>query len=199
MVRRRAGCSVGKIHPPRRRPRQPDRGWRGRRAAGLRRQGAGRERHRRRRAPRLRFTSSSAARSRSASRTTAKGWSRRMRGWRSSATRRARSGAPTIWRPSRRSGFAARRCRRSRRCRTSCCARGRAASRRGTEIRVNGGAVASVDRGRRAGGHADRGRRPVLQPAGAPEVPEVRRRRVARRSRASSRSWRWRTRTSASR
>ena len=37
-----------RIFPPSRRSRQPDRGWRGRGAAGLRRQGAGRERDRRR-------------------------------------------------------------------------------------------------------------------------------------------------------
>ena len=69
------------------------------------------------------FTSSSAARSRSASRTTAKGWSRRTPGSRSSGTRPARFAAPTIWRRSSRSDSAARRCRRSRRCRTSCCGR----------------------------------------------------------------------------
>ena len=45
---------------------------------------------------------------------------------------------------SRRSDSAARRCRASRRCRTSCCGRARAARASGTEIRVNGGAVASV-------------------------------------------------------
>ena len=60
----------------------------------------------------------------------------------------------------------------------------------GTEIRVNGGAVASVDGGRRRRGHGRRGRRPVLQPAGAAQVPEVRRAPSRRRSRASSRSWR---------
>ena len=53
--RRHAACSAGgagfergQDHPPRRRPRQPDRRRRGRRAAGLGRQGAGRERDRRR-------------------------------------------------------------------------------------------------------------------------------------------------------
>ena len=48
----------------------------------------------------------------------------------------------------------------------------------GTEIRVNGGAVASVAEVGAPRGHDRRGRRPVLQPAGAAEVPEVRRRRV---------------------
>ena len=74
----------------------------------------------------------------------ARGWSRRMRGWRSSGTRRARFVAPTISRASRRSVSAARRCRASRRSRISCCGPARAAPQSGTEIRVNGGAVASV-------------------------------------------------------
>ena len=48
----------------------------------------------------------------------------------------------------------------------------------GTEIRVNGGAVASVVEVGGAGGHRRRGQRPLLQPAGAAQVPEVGRRRV---------------------
>ena len=158
--------------------RQPDCRGRGRRTAGLGRQGAGRERHRRRARAARRFTSSSAARSRSASKTTAKGWTRRTRGWRSSGTPRARSGAPTISRRSARSGSAARRSRRSRRSRISCCARARAAQQSGTEIRVNGGTVASVVEVGAAEGTAVEVERPLLQPAGAPEVPEVGRRRV---------------------
>ena len=146
--------------------------------------------HRRRRAPARRSTSSSAARSRSASRTMAKGWSRRTRGWRSSGTRRARSGAPTISRRSARSASAARRCRRSRRCRTSCCARARAGSTSGTEIRVNGGAVASVAEVGARRGHGRRGQRSLLQPAGAAQVPEVRRRRVGAGLADRRRSWR---------
>ena len=55
----------------------------------------------------------------------------------------------------------------------------------GTEIRVNGGVDRVGRRSGRAGGHADRGRRPLLQPAGAAQVPEVRRRRSRRRSRGS--------------
>ena len=66
-----------------------------------------------------------------------------MRGSRSSATRRARSTAPAISRRSGRSASAARRCRRSRRCRISCCGRARG-QQSGTEIRVNGGTIASV-------------------------------------------------------
>ena len=69
---------------------------------------------------------------------------RTTRCWPSSATRRARSRAPTTWRPSARSASAARRCRASRRCRISRCARGREATTSGTEVRVNGGTVASV-------------------------------------------------------
>ena len=41
----------------------------------------------------------------------------------------------------------------------------------GTEIRVNGGAVAPCTRSARRG-HINRSRRPVLQPAGAPKIPE---------------------------
>ena len=89
----------------------------------------------------------------------------------------------TISARSARSGSAARRCRASPRCRTSCCARARAGSAAGTEIRVNGGAVASVREVGRARGHLHRGRRPVLQPAGAAQVPEVRRAPSRRRSR----------------
>ena len=50
--------------------------------------------------------------------------------------------------------------------------------RRGTEIRVNGGAIDSVVEAGAPEGTLDRSRRPVLQPAGAAQVPEVRRRRV---------------------
>ena len=67
----------------------------------------------------------------------------------------------------RRSASAARRCPASRRSRTSCCARARAGSATGTEIRVNGGTVASVREVGAPGGHLHRGRRPVLQPARA--------------------------------
>ena len=52
-----------------------------------------------------------------------------MRGWRSSATPPARSGARRIWRGSRRSASAARRCRASPRSRISSCAAARAAPR----------------------------------------------------------------------
>ena len=69
----------------------------------------------------------------------------------------------------------------------------------GTEIRVNAGAGRVVARGRRARGHARRGRGPVLQPAGAAEVPEVRRRRDRAGLAGSSRSWRCAIRRSASR
>ena len=46
----------------------------------------------------------------------------------------------------------------------------------GTEIRVDGGHGRVGARSRRARGHLHRGRRPLLQPAGAPQVPEVRHR-----------------------
>ena len=45
----------------------------------------------------------------------------------------------------------------------------------GTEIRVNAGIIESVVEAGGAGRHDGRGRRCVLQPAGAPKVPEVRR------------------------
>ena len=92
----------------------------------------------------------------------------------SSGTPRARSGEPTIWRRSPRSASVARRCRRSPRCRTSCCGRARAARRARTEIRVNGGVVASVIGGGRSRRHPHRGQRPLLQPAGSPQVSQGR-------------------------
>ncbi len=49
----------------------------------------------------------------------------------------------------------------------------------GTEVRVNGGLVASIAEVAAAEGHGDRGQRPLLQPAGAPEVPQGRRCRVS--------------------
>ena len=57
-----------------------------------------------------------------------------------------------------RSGSAARRCRASRRSRTSRCGRARAGRATGTEIRVNGGAVASVREVGAPEGTLDRGR-----------------------------------------
>ena len=48
----------------------------------------------------------------------------------------------------------------------------------GTEIRVNGGTVASEQEVGAPEGTSHRGRGPLLQPAGAPQVPEVRRRRI---------------------
>ena len=99
-----------------------------------------------------------------------------MRGWPSSGTRRARSGAPTISRRSRRSVSGARRCPsiasvshfvlRTRAARAAERHRDSRQRRRGRVGR----------RGRRRGRHGRRGRRPVLQPAGAPQVSEVRRR-----------------------
>ena len=47
----------------------------------------------------------------------------------------------------------------------------------GTEVRVNGGVTGAVMDAGDAGRHAHRRRGPVLQPAGPPEVPEVRCRR----------------------
>ena len=132
------------------RPRQPDCRRRSRRAARLGRQGAGRERDRRRRAahrdsrrarrqeagPRRRRWRGDGAGGRAAG-------DRAARDEQDPARRRPR-GDPHARLPRR--GAA----RRSRRCRTSCCGRARAGSTSGTEIRVNGGAVASVDGGRRA-------------------------------------------------
>ena len=105
----------------------------------------------------------------------------------------------TISARSARSGFAARRCRASRRCRTSCCGRARAARRAGPRCASTAG---RSRRAREVGtprGHLHRGRGPLLQPAGAAQVPEVRRRRSPRRSRGSSRSWRSAIRRSAGR
>ena len=48
----------------------------------------------------------------------------------------------------------------------------------GTEIRVNGGAVASVTEAGMPEGTSIEVARPLLQPAGAPQVPEVRRGRI---------------------
>ena len=48
----------------------------------------------------------------------------------------------------------------------------------GTEMRVNGGVVASVVGSGRRRRHGDRGQRPLLQPAGAPQVPQIGRRRI---------------------
>ena len=131
---------------------------------------------------------SSAARSSFASKTTATGWSRRMPACRSSGMRPARSGAPTISRAIATLGFrgeAIPSIASVSHFRLRTRPRGADSA---TEIRVNGGAVESVVESRRAGRHARRGGRSVLQPARAPEVPEVRRGRVRRRSRGWSRS-----------
>ena len=86
----------------------------------------------------------------------------------------ARSPAPMILPRSPRWGFAAKRCRPSRRCRAS-------RSRRGTWMRnappalsVDGGAFGELAPGRASAGHDHRSARPVLQPAGAPQVPAQR-------------------------
>ena len=126
-----------RIHRPvRLRPRQPDRRRRSRRAAGLRRQGAGRER------------ASTPARGASAI-AVELGGKKLIRveddGEGMDAGRRAAGDraacdeqdprAPTISARSGRSGSAARRCRSSRRSRTSCCGRApRGATQSGTEI-----------------------------------------------------------------
>ena len=154
-------------------PGEPDRRRRGRRAAGVGRQGARRERDRRggeahRRSRRVGRQAADPRRRRRRGHGSAT-----TRGWRSSATRRARSARPTISRASPRSGFAARRCRASRRCRSFTLrtrARGAAS---GTEVAVEGGALGVVNEVGDARRHVDRGRRPLLQPARAPEVPEV--------------------------
>ena len=93
---------------------------------------------------------------------------------RSSGTRRARSPRPTTWRRFARSASAARRCRASRRSRTSRCARGRAARYRAPRSGSTAATVSSVREVGAPEGTLDRSRRPVLQPAGAPEVPEGR-------------------------
>ena len=62
----------------------------------------------------------------------------RTRGWRSSGTPPARSGARPTWRPSRRSAFAARRCRRSPRSRGSRLRTRARGALSGTEIRIDG-------------------------------------------------------------
>ncbi len=82
------------------------------------------------------------------------------------------SAAPTTSARLRRSGSGGRRCRRLRRCRDSGCGRGcgpnwparNCASKPGGRCRLR--EVGAPD------GHPRRSRRPVLQPAGAPEVPE---------------------------
>ena len=159
--------------------RQPDRRRRGRRAAGLGRQGAGRERHRRRRA---------SHRDRHRARRQDAGPRRGRRRRHGAGGRRARAASATRPARSRRRrrsrrhpharASAARRCRRSRRCRASCCGRGARGSLSGTEIRVDGGAAAPPREVGAPEGTLHRGRRPVLQPAGAPQVPQGGRRRV---------------------
>ena len=130
---RRHGLAVNRDPPAAAGAGQSDRGRRGRRAAGVGRQGARRERGRCRRAPHRASPSSSAARSSIVGRRRRRGDERaRMRSWRSSGTRPARSAARPISRRFRRSGFAARRCRRSRRCR-SFRLRTRAARRAGRD------------------------------------------------------------------
>ena len=69
----------------------------------------------------------------------------------------------------------------------------------GTEIRVNGGVVASSVEVGGAGRHRRSRSTTLLQPAGAAEVPEVRRRRIGAGLARRRRSWRWRIRRSASR
>ena len=102
------------------------------------------------------------------------------RGWRparSSGTRRARLPASEDLEAIARWGSGARRCRASRRCRTSSCAR--AAARRGRHRDPREGRRGRVrHRGRHGARHDRRRRRPLLQPAGAAQVPEVGRGRV---------------------
>ena len=111
---------------------------------------------------------------------------RTTRGWPSSGTRRARSPAPRTSRPSARWGSAARRCRASRRCRTSCCGRAAREAEGGTEIRVNGGVVASVAEVGMAPGTIVEVGDLFYNLPGAAQVPEVGRRRDRRRCRAWS-------------
>ena len=96
-----------------------------------------------------------------------------MRGWRSSGTLRARSRVRTTSVRFARWGSGARRCPASRRFRASSFVR----ALRGSDSRHRGPCRGRGDRvgarGRRAGGHVHRGRRPILQPAGAAEVPQV--------------------------
>ena len=181
------------------RSRQPDCRRRSRRAAGLGHQGAGRERDRRRRAPHRDRRRARRQEADSCRRRWRGDGRRRTRGWRSSGTRRARSadaddlGADRHARLPRRSAaehrvglaFHAADARARRRVRHRD-------PRQRRRRRVGDGS-------RDAGRHVDRGRRCVLQPAGAPQVPEVRRAPSPRRSRASSRSWRSAIRRSASR
>ena len=167
----------GQDQPSPRRPRQPDRRRRSRRASGLGRQGARRERHRRRRAapddPRRAGRQEAGPRrgrrrGHGAGRCAA--GDRAARDQQDPARRRSR-GDPDARVPRRgaavdRVGLAFR----------PAHARERAGERhRDPRQRRH----RRVDRrGRRAAGHAGRGQRRVLQPAGAAEVPEVRRRRV---------------------
>ena len=170
--------------------RQPDRRRRSRRAAGLRRQGAGRERARRRRPPhrhhrRARRQEADSRRRRRRGH----GSRRRAAGDRAARDQqdRARRGPrrdPTLGLPRRgaaehRVGLALHAAHARPRARQS-----------GTEIKVNAGDDRVGPRSRRARGHLHRGRRSLLQPAGAAEVPQVRHRRDDADLAARRRSWR---------
>ena len=135
------------------RPRQPDCRRRGRRAAGVGHQGAGRELDRCRRASHRDHRRARRQEADSRRRRRRGDGRRRMRGWPSSAMRRARSAVPTTSSGSPRSASAARRCRASRRSRISRCGRRARGADSGTEVRVNGGARRVGDGSRDAGRH----------------------------------------------
>ena len=95
---------------------------------------------------------------------------------------RARSGAPPTWSASRRSASAARRCPRSRRSPASRSLTSDGETRHRARRSPAAGSTASPTRCASAGTTID-GPRAVLQHAGAPEIPPLRRERDPRRAR----------------